>query len=207
MKYFVLISLLLILLTQSSNLRLLTGSCTSNNDCSPGIVCNITSGACVECLTDSQCSSNERCIAPLGICGHNCTSHASCGSNEHCYYDSTPYYCVPNQCVHDGDCPSSTCSAQQLCVVSQSVLPTIDGTCTTNANCSSNKQCITSKGICGHSCSAQQPCTAANTHCDLSTTPYSCVPNTCANDSDCPGSACSNARLCVVVYPNEPACK
>ena len=45
-----------------------------------------------------------------------CSTHNDCPNNSYCDYQTSPYSCAPSPCVHDGDCPNSTCQAGKCLV-------------------------------------------------------------------------------------------
>lgn len=85
-----------------------TTGCTSNDACSGGKVCNLSTGLCVNCLTNSNCS----------------------GSTPIC--NTSTDACV--ECVTAGDCDSGTCESGICC---DSSPPVITGV-TTNLAASSS---------------------------------------------------------------------
>ena len=107
------------------------------------------------CTSDANCSSGYKCITSKGLCGLACASHQDCvaiKSNTQCDNLTTPHSCVANPCTRDGDCPGSTCSSAQLCVVG-----TISG-CTTTTDCPHGQLCQTSNSSCVDPCTSDVQC-------------------------------------------------
>ena len=106
--------------------------CLANSDCSAGQLCNTASNTCVLCLSDSDCSAGLQCIASEGTCGTVCASHNDCAVNTICSFSTSPSSCVAKQCNHNNECVGSYCESG-YCVLDP--IPSGDGTCTTNADC------------------------------------------------------------------------
>jgi alpha-tubulin suppressor-like RCC1 family protein len=75
-------------------------TCTVNGDCAGGRTCNITSGVCVFCQSDTQCTSNQVCTPLIGCSGEgNCTDT------------------IDNDADGDTDCNDSECASDSACIV------------------------------------------------------------------------------------------
>lgn len=170
--------------------------------CDAPYVCDLGTGACVECLDDSQCAG----AAPTGDAGaanvcdrarHECVqcmvnaNCASTGDTPVCKVDrsdSTRNECV--QCEAERDCGGAT----PACDVNTNECTT---RCTTQAECGGDKPfCKVADQICVE-CLAAGDCTSAtNSQCNVGTS--ECVE--CVDDSPCAanGEVCDTTRnLCV----------
>lgn len=80
-------------------------ACTGDKDCkATGELCDLTSGACVGCLKDGDCSGGEKCLASQCVKVKNCSNSKDCAN----VCDSGSGTCV--DCVQAGDC-----KAEQFC--------------------------------------------------------------------------------------------
>ncbi len=158
-------------------------SCAGNscNCCPDGTQCAASAPganpACVECVTDSQCTDGKKCDSANGRC---VDSIPECNTSERC----------GTQCVK---CPSDRpiCLDGQVCVA-----------CRNDLECAAGEFCIS--GECS-SCTTDRHCGARCEACDKqapfclttgTTASSSCVQ--CRNDSDCPGGQCNPATFTCV---------
>lgn len=60
-------------------------TCTATQGCAEGQVCNtaVTGGACVQCITDAQCSGDTALCSPEGTCV-GCLGNDDCSATETC---------------------------------------------------------------------------------------------------------------------------
>jgi hypothetical protein len=163
-----------------------SSGCTSDRDCSfPGLVCDTTSGACVACLDDSQCTIPERprCDSALHQCVE-CGTSGDCASNEIC--EPTSHHCIPT-CFDGGSCPQTApncdpyrgvcmqCSSSIDCVsFAGRVCNPASGTC---VECVWDAQCFPPMGRCNQATDQCVGCLTSgdcdmNQVCDPST--YTC---------------------------------
>jgi len=73
--------------------------------CSSGLFCNTTTGACVQCLTNSNCSGGNictanKCVVPTNT-GPECAVDNDCAQNEIC---STGTCIIPASCTNNSQC-------------------------------------------------------------------------------------------------------
>ncbi len=151
------------------------GVCLANTDTGEG-VCDTTSGLCVQCLTNAQCTD---VLSPFCVSGNcaECNADADCAALD----AGTPYcsqalggLCVectaPSQCPTDNEgCDSSGGNC---------------GSCTLSADCPSPLGCGESSGLCAPFCGTQ----AASGAPDCAA---------CASSTDCDGGSCNaDAGLC-----------
>lgn len=119
--------------------------CVTSGDCPSGKVCNTSSGICVTCLTDANCSgSTPACV------NNSCLE---CATNSHCTDPLEPI-CSNNQCVDclvDADCsgsPHYSGLGHNLCSNKTCVECKIDGDCGGSSTCVGNACCdLTSPSI------------------------------------------------------------
>jgi len=168
----IIIIVIIILLTRNKTTNPGT-SCTSNANCTGGKVCNTTTGVCVTCLTDSQCSgSTPKCKTSTGTCV-GCNVNSDCGAGLVC--NSSSNTCVGGPCTTGADCTSA---GFPVCVT---------GTCrqcSTNVNCSSNTI---------YSSQGKNTCNLANFTCVQCDIPADCP--------TAPNATCSNNVCCDVTPP------
>lgn len=138
-------------------------TCSSNNDCSVGLFCDLSSGTCVDCLVDEHCDLGEMCRAN-NTCGDAsiCTGDADCqtglvcelssGACVQCTADShceTGSTCQLGSCVETGNSGGPTCSVQSDCDAMGYICDLSAGQC---VPCSNDIQCgddrVCNAGIC-----------------------------------------------------------
>ncbi|MHB8418493.1 MAG: hypothetical protein ACYDCL_10485 [Myxococcales bacterium] len=166
-------------------------SCAANNN---NEVCDPSSGACVECLTSSDCNaaqSGPQCNPVTHSCV-DCLTPADCpATSPGCSQNSC------GQCNVSSDCPGTMTCVNGSCA------------CASNADCpASTPVCIPDGGglqsgipgqpVCG--CTTNQSCGGSNL-CDpnqgaagLCVAP--CTPTGCAANADTP-EVCGSSGLCV----------
>jgi hypothetical protein len=137
-------------------------SCASGSDCVTGI-CNTTTGACLECQMDSDCSgtlkgevSTPRCSTTANVCVQ-CLTNADCPAAEPSC--NAANLCV-QPCTNDGDCTNTVgltkCGSQSFCVQP----------CSTSTDCASTAftPLCGSAGICVQ-CLAASDCAPSGITC------------------------------------------
>src|SRR4030095_760807 len=141
--------------------------CTTDADCSSG-VCDETSGKCVACLLNSDCSgSTPICDTSTNTCVP-CTGDPQCGGGV---CDEPNGTCV--ECVASSDCPGDTPVCQNHAC---------EG-CTDDTQCAPGV-CDETSGKCV-ACLLNSDCSGRTPICDTSTN--TCVP--CTGDPQCAGFA------------------
>lgn len=81
-------------------------SCRDDGDCAGGGgICAVSSGLCVDCGTDDDCTSDwrKRCATRAGRCVE-CLDHADCPDGR-CRTEDADFECV--ECLTDDDCEGS----------------------------------------------------------------------------------------------------
>lgn len=168
----IIIVVIILLLRRGSN-KSTTTKCTTNANCSGGTVCDISTGACVTCLSDANCddptpvcnTSTKKCVGCLA--DTDCTGGLICKNNT----------CVAPPCTTNTDCASSP------------DVPICDTTkgkcveCKVNSDCSGLDQC--KNNVCmPPQCTfvGDLACTGATPACDIDS--LTCVQ--CIDDSTCP---------------------
>ena len=147
------------------------GPCTLHNDCSVGQLCDVATGACVECLTNAHCDPEEVCM-PGGTCGpgSGCSSSADCSGSLVC--DSSTRTCV--QCL-----TNQHCDAHLVCVAHTCQ------SCTLDAQCSPGQTWV--EGSCEEATSPEVPPEEPPTHGDMG--------ESCAGEATCmAGLTCVSLR-------------
>ena len=112
-------------------------ACTRAADCADGLVCNLSTGECEECIYDSQCEPlGQVCNAQTGRCEDpECTSNADCTGGEVCWSNTC------TTCVADSECNSGEiCGDDGLCQPEGGSSGGSTG-CTSNADCTGGKIC------------------------------------------------------------------
>ena len=162
-------------------------------------LCNTATGACVQCLSDSDCSSTAAVECSTTNTCVPCTHSSQCSTR----FPLTPFCKDPGasgtcvQCITDTDCPTTTlakCSATTNTCVS----------CTENDHCTrftATPLCNTATGICVE-CLANENCASIESaKCSTSNT---CT--TCTLDIQCarfPSTPICNVALggkCIPCY-------
>lgn len=87
-----------------------SGPCRNSLDCASGLICDRTQGRCVECITASDCRTNDVCAN--SVCRSTCQSDKDCtGLGLLC--DRAAGNCV--ECLLDVDCPSGKRCTSGVC--------------------------------------------------------------------------------------------
>jgi hypothetical protein len=152
--------------------------CSATNACPSNKVCELGTGACVDCLQNTDCTdaANPQCNPTTHVCEH-CSSDNGCTADPslpRC--EVTSGACV--ECVTNPDCAASTngpvCNPTgHVCVQ-----------CVTDLDCGgATPHCEPTYNICVQ-CLNNTQCTPPTSVCDTSTD-NTCV--VCASDADCKG--------------------
>jgi len=91
-------------------------ACSGDGDCAaPNVRCELTSGACVECLDNSHCGADERCALPANVCVARCVGPESCSGNTPTCELATG---LCRACSDDTECDITApyCQASGACV-------------------------------------------------------------------------------------------
>ncbi len=125
--------------------------CTGNADCASGF-CDLTTYACAECGSSSQCPA-ERPVCDVGT--RKCVL---CASTSQCPPPGQPH-CSPNgacvACLTDAHCPSGlVCSSGHLCVGVSENAP-----CPAGTACAAGLVCVNvnASPVCLKSCALYEP--------------------------------------------------
>jgi Cys-rich repeat protein len=158
--------------------------CRTAADCTPiAPFCDAKSGACLECVTDSNCPT-YLCDPVAHVC-KGCTKATDCHAATP-YCDDDDHRCI--QCRSLADC-----AVGEACVAEAHACAT---RCLGPGDCAgSNRQiCAAAAGVCVE-CTSNADCVSGNRppFCDLRI--GSCVE--CLKDADCPTGRCT---------PIEPRC-
>ncbi len=87
--------------------------CLDDTDCSPQH-CDVTQHACVDCLSSSDCSKTAPNCSSGHTCGAACNNSSTCSADTPVCETST-HTCV--ECLVDSDCdPNGVCQADQTCL-------------------------------------------------------------------------------------------
>jgi hypothetical protein len=152
--------------------------CISNGGCTPPLLCDTASGACVVCLSTSDCTPAAPRCDPVGhVCGP-CQEAADCPPGNAC--DATGH-CI-DTCLSGLPCPGETpiCDPRGVCVrctrnsdCTAPGAPTCDRTngqctaCTSNAQCDHDRpRCDIATGGCGR-CTSNADCPADHPSCTV----------------------------------------
>lgn len=135
-------------------------SCMSSRECSAlGLVCDIASSRCVECVTAVDClGASQVCRANACVTVTPCTTSRMC-PGQVC--DLGAGFCV--DCVADGDCAAGQVCTANVC----GAAPT---PCVSDRECSTSMQvCDVARGVCvdcvrDADCGAGQHCVAGTCH-------------------------------------------
>jgi len=161
--------------------------CADGGCPAPGLHCNASSGQCVPCLADTQCTDNKT----LTVCDLN--------SN-----DSFAFLCV--ECVHDSDCDlGDTCLTNQCiqscsathddCKASAANCDSVRDICVgcrQSGDCSKGEVCNVVTGRCG-ACTLDTDCPSFKPRCD----PRTNLCERCLSSADCSGGVCDpQTQLC-----------
>lgn len=189
-----------------------TSVCVSDSECA-SVFPNrpyCSSGSCVACTTNSQCSSDTPfCIS--NVCKSECSTSAQCSSvvptKPYCTStvnngSLTKGQCV--KCLSNANCPTSapfckssvctsTCQYDTQCkaVYGSAAAYCLSGTC---KECSTDSQCASknanmpycNNNVCQSSCTSNSQCKAYYYCYGSGGCGASCKPN-CSSDNDCSG--------------------
>jgi hypothetical protein len=112
--------------------------CTSDSDCF-GYTCDIASGKCVECTTDSECDTDETCSSNTCISG--CKSDEECPLFNTC--DGMTKKCKLTGCTSDRECILYRERADAVCKKTDTTsgVPECEVPCKENAECGASHVC------------------------------------------------------------------
>ncbi len=184
-------------------------SCQNDQDCdSPLPRCHLDSGACVACLSSSDCpegadcleqscvpltcQSNDQCelgqICADGDCVTGCERERDCPEGWQCLSDLGSFgTCV--ECQLDSDCPAGRHCEDYQCIAY----------CTDDAHCTP-RYCDVSTNLC-IDCRDDAHCAAPTPRCQSNS--GTCV--ACLEQADCPGGYCHESFACVACL-SSPDC-
>lgn len=156
--------------------------CAVDSDCAPPLKCNVTSGSCVQCNGDSDCTTGLKKCGPYECL--QCAADSDCTVNGAKIGLGTcdPAHILCESCATDADCKTP---ALPRC---NAVNPTVSAyhqcsQCSTDADCSGQgfTGCDALHGTCS-TCKANRECAAvhAGSTCFLGLC-------TCFDDSFCKG--------------------
>ena len=155
-------------------------TCTTHQDCSAGMFCNVVTSRCVQCLNEDQCDPGLVCRAD-GTCGQNtgCSTNTDCGALK---CNTSTHACV--QCLVSSDCPSAQSCRSNQCYTSGGT----DPVCQSQADCDAYGKVCDTTGHCV-ACTNTSECNSGSTCTD-----GACVPDngdgSCQSSTDCGGQAC-----------------
>lgn len=157
--------------------------CVVDRDCDTGTVCN--SGACVQCVFDSQCTTvagKPRCEPTKGQCVA-CLEPIDCtralGSGNYC--EASTHTCAPG-CKVDGDC---NLSQGEICNGATATTPGKCVQCRNDGECNLGAPACDPTGHCV-ACTEDKYCTPGAPRCDGTTkTCVKCLPANDASGTDC----------------------
>lgn len=175
-------------------------ACAANSDCTDGNakLCDLDTGACVECIEDANCPADQPICSPEhGTCGR-CASNADCGAAAP-ICDLSDGECreciIDSQCVDGGLCDDHHCKAG---CKDDSECPSQKPFCAPNFQCTeclANSDCPTTRPF----CNANGQCGQCIVSADCNPTPATpicfesiqCVQ--CVDKEDCPaGNKCKD---------------
>ncbi len=151
------------------------GACVDDG-CLAGLHCNTSSGQCVPCLEDTNCTDQTLTVCDLtprdpfeNFCVE-CVQDEDCGQDEEC---------LTNQCVQScssgRDCKASAATCDRdLCI-----------SCRQSSDCDKGKVCSGVTGRCGE-CTVDSDCPSYKSRCD----PRTNICERCLSNADCGGGFC-----------------
>ncbi|CAB4011018.1 Hypothetical predicted protein [Paramuricea clavata] len=174
-------------------------SCSTDGDCGGKDECCIsnkcTKNGCVECQSNSDCSSSEYCCKHRYHNDHNVCRRSCVGETCHSSLDcgGPTEYCASNKkcrewCTSKSDCHSwEYCASNKKCQKER---------CTSNSDCNSSDYCCkrgTLTNVCrrscvGETCLSSYDCGGSSELCSSNKICYKCVTagcSACTSDSDC----------------------
>ena len=122
------------------------GTCSSDEDCERGTICESLSCAVIDCADRGDCGTNRICLNE-GVCSAiECLTADNCGDGQSC----THQICVEagaGGCMTPEDCSATN----QICnPISQTCeAPHPDGDCVQNWQCVHPQTCNMDTGTCG----------------------------------------------------------
>ncbi|MDX9721084.1 MAG: hypothetical protein RBU37_10060, partial [Myxococcota bacterium] len=145
--------------------------CRNNDDCASdpnGAICNLSSGDCVECLLNADCSATETCSPQTFTC-----VPSGCSSDADCLNPDLPA-CSDSVCV---ECTTNShCPAAHFC-------NTASNTCVPDSGCKTDADCDGALPICNTATGACVEC-LRSTDCEgtADCVDQACVAITCDNE-------------------------
>ncbi len=190
-----------------------TVTCNSNTDCAGAAgVCNTTTGKCVVCLTNSDCSGTQECNTTTNTCFvPTCTIDTDCPSGvPRC--DTETGVCVeclssgPPDCLAGEACIAGICTAAVSCIsdvnCETSELPFCDLTTGECVECNQNGDCpqAPDEACIDHICQRDISClTVGDCLADELCISLVCTQVPCQTNNDCtePNTKCGGNNFCV----------
>jgi len=189
-------------------------SCTSDEDCPRGTVCDTTAHLCLApgetppadkpgvCTRNADCPSPPEAICVDGLCQRSeldCGAEScDCSADEPC---ESGFVCADGQCLAD----SATCHFDTDCGANRTC---IDGLCF--AECGGAVTCATGFSCVDGGCKPDMPPTNECTTNDQCATDEVCVDSTCVPgctaDANCPTGYYCSSMVCVVDTRPKPFC-
>jgi Cys-rich repeat protein len=106
------------------------------------LVCDVTSGGCVECLNDMGCMNGRKCRLSDHSCVRGCMANTDCNNGRTC--DTQTGTCV--ECTTDAQCMGRKCDpTTRSCVA-----------CLASTDCQQGMIC--SGGDCSPGCTSNMQC-------------------------------------------------
>ena len=148
--------------------------CFKSTDCPVDkLRCDLTTGSCVECIADANCTVPPyfKCLLDVHRCVE-CVTEADCQPNSSCH--PITHICL-SSCANGATCPPAQphCDPRGFCVE-----------CRTNSDCAQVDGCDTTIGRCAF-CAEDRSCDPSAPYCD----PYNPGRNRCKEclePSECP---------------------
>ncbi len=180
-------------------------TCTGDADCTPaGMVCDPVPAECVECLFDTDCQSDERCVDR--VCGPvtACVNSLDCADTDETVCDESVGQCV--ECLTASDCDANNDCTDNRCVPYDQRRNSLDCSnrrvcdtarqrcveCARDADCGTGRRCVDYS--CREGCASDNECTDLGMLCHLNG--GYCVE--CLDNLDCPSVYYCNAGSCEV---------
>ncbi|MEW5852053.1 MAG: hypothetical protein AB2A00_24910 [Myxococcota bacterium] len=177
--------------------------CTNDNQCA-SLDCDETTGRCTppdgggpECITDSNCPSDEYCeggaCVPRKDCGLSCDRARMCLSNS----------CTGNVCSN-----CATCINDAMCPTGNYCCQAGDPNCQTGAcvlACADNAQCCDRDAMCLSGICEENTRTCLP-QADAGPTTQCTVDSDCPSDAYCQGTTCVLTETCGVLCDRNSMC-
>ena len=106
--------------------------CTTDTDCTTGLLTHCSGDTCVRCLVDTDCPANNTCATDTHSCVPSCKTDGQCPALQHCVSSRCSFV----GCANDRECVAYTLDPTTSC---NSTTHLCTAKCNSDADCLKNQ--------------------------------------------------------------------